>query len=569
MTSRSLCAAAAAFALALSWHAAWGAKAPQSRLSAPEDLVIWGGHIYTGDDSRPTAQAIGVRGGRINFVGSRRALAQAVGPHTQVIDLRGATLFPGFTDAHAHLREIGERELTLNLEGSPSLAAMLERVRKAADAAPPGQTLLGRGWIETHWPEARFPTATDLDGVAPDRPVILERADGHALVANSAALRAAHIDAATPAPFGGQIARGPDGQPNGMLIDAAAALIAPVLPKPTAAFKDQAYRAAFKVYPAYGWTGVHFMSVDYADVPLLESYARHGQLPLRVYNAVTAEDAGQLLANGPRTAADGRVITRTLKFYMDGALGSRGAALFETYADADTTGLIKMKRDETLKVWEAALRRGLQVTTHAIGDRANHMTLDWYEQAFAAVPPSQRGVAQPRWRIEHAQNLIPSDIPRFAQLGVIPSMQPSHAIGDLYFAPKRLGRERLKGAYAWQSLINAGAIIPGGTDAPVERGDPRIEFYAAITRRGLDGFQTQDWHPEQAVSRPTALKMFTLWPAYASFREGELGLIKPGYRADFTVFDTDFMTAPPSAILKARALMTVLDGAVAFRAAGW
>jgi hypothetical protein len=553
--------------LAITLTAALAARAQAGEL--PADSVYWGGPIYTAEDSRPKVEAVGVRAGRVVFVGDRKAAQALVGPKTTVVDLRGAAMFPGFTDAHAHLLGIGERELTLNLEGTPSIAAMLEAVKARVAATPKGQVVAGRGWIETHWPEARFPTRRDLDSVSPDNPVVLRRADGHALVANTAALKAAGIDRATVPPAGGDILKDAAGEPTGMLIDAAQGLVEKIVPAATPAFKAQAFRAGFKVYSSYGWTGLHNMSVDFDDAVMLEDFARRGELPLRVNNAVTPEGAGRLIAGGPRTAADGRVITRTVKFYMDGALGSRGAALFAPYDDADTTGLLQMKREDVLPVWERALRSGVQIATHAIGDRGNHLTLDWYEEAFRAVPPVERKVAEPRWRIEHAQVVALADIPRFAALGVIPSMQPSHAIGDLYFAPKRLGEERLKGAYAWKSLIDAGAIVPGGSDAPVERGSPMIEFYAAVARRSLDGFQGPDWHPEQAVDRATALKMFTVWPAYASFREREIGAIRSGMRADFSVFSVDFMTAPAAEILKARALLTVLDGQAAWRARDW
>ncbi len=534
------------------------------------DRVFWGGPIWTDDEAHPQAEAVAVRNGRVVYAGDRAQARTMVGAKTEVVDLKGAAMFPGFTDAHAHLREIGERELTLNLEGSASLAEAMQRLKARIAETPKGQVLIGRGWIETHWPEARFPTRQDLDAVSPDNPVLLQRADGHALVANSAALKLAGITRDTSAPFGGQILKDSAGEPTGMLVDTAMGLVEKIRPQETDAHKTEAYRAAFKVYSAYGWTGLHYMSVEYDDTLMLEAFAKKGELPLRVYNAVTPEGAQRLIKGGPREAADGRVITRTLKFYMDGALGSRGAALLEPYSDdPKNVGFLQMKEADVLPVWEAALRAGIQVTTHAIGDRGNREVLNWYEDAFKAVPAAERKVNPPRWRVEHAQIVNPADIPRFAKLGVIPSMQASHAIGDLYFAPKRLGEERLKGAYAWKSFIDSGSIVPGGTDAPVERGDPRIEFYAAITRRSLDGFQGPDWHPEEAVDRATALKMFTLWPAYASFRENELGKIARGYRADFTVFDVDFMRADPKDILKARAMMTVLDGKPAYRAPGF
>jgi len=556
-------------ALAASAVAVLLAAAPVNAAPRGADLILWGGPIWTADDARPQVEAVAVRDGRIVYAGDRTGAQAMRRPDTTVVDLRGAALFPGFTDSHAHLLEIGERELTLNLAGEPSIAAVLEKVKAHAAGLKPGEVLWGRGWIETHWPEHRFLTRQDLDSVVPDRPVLLGRSDGHALVANSMALKLAGITRDTPAPAGGAILKDASGEPTGLLLDAAMGLVEKLIPQPSPAQKDRAYRAAFAVYSSRGWTGLHYMSVEYDDALQLEDYARRGELPLRVYNAVTPEGAERLIQGGARDAADGRVITRTLKFYMDGALGSRGAALFKPYDDADTTGLIKMERDKVLPVWEAALRSGVQVTTHAIGDRANHLTLDWYQAAFEAVPPAQRKVKDPRWRIEHAQILQLSDIPRFARLGVIPSMQPSHAIGDLDFAPARLGEDRLAGAYAWNSLIKAGAIVPGGSDAPVERGDPLMEFYAAVARKALDGHSGPDWHPEQAVNRATALKMFTVWPAYASFREHDLGEIRVGERADFSVFSADLMTVPEAEILKARPLMTVLDGKVAWRAGDW
>jgi len=558
---RLLVSALAALTLSACAH-----KAP-----APADLVFWGGPVHTADDARPTAEAVAVDDGRIVYVGDQAGARRRVGPETKIVDLKGAALYPGFTDAHAHLRGIGERELTLNLEGVASVAELTQRVRARVEQAGPGPVITGRGWIETHWPEKRFPTRDDLDRVAPDNPVLLVRADGHALVANSAALKAAGIDGSTRAPEGGEILKDVAGRPTGMLIDAAMGLVSALRAAPGEGDRIRALRKGHDVYSAYGWTGLHNMSVDWEDVQALEALAANGEFPgLRVYNAVTPEAGRRLVQEGARTAADGRVITRAIKYYVDGALGSRGAALHAPYQDAPhTSGLVQLRKEEILPLYAQALRRGVQVTTHAIGDRGNTLVLDWYAEAFAAVPERERGVADPRWRVEHAQVVAPGDIPRFAALGVIPSMQPSHAIGDLHFAPARLGDERLEGAYAWKSLVDAGSIVPGGSDAPVERGDPLIEFYAAVARRDLKGFAGPDWRPQQAVDRATALKMFTLWPAYASFREKELGSITVGKRADLTVFSLDLMTAEEAQIPGAKALMTVVDGRIAHRADGW
>ncbi len=545
--------------LALALLLAAGASAAQAQ------TVYYGGAIYTGVDAAPTAEVVAVQEGRIIFVG-RRADMPDYG-RFEGVDLKGATLFPGFTDGHAHLDGVGWRELTLNLEGAASVAEAMARLTAWAEANPEGP-IVGRGWIETHWPEARFLTAADLDAAAPGRIVLLGRADGHAVAASSAALAAAGIDASTVAPSGGEILKGPDGRPTGLLVDAAEQLVASLMPQADPEALRAAYRAGFRVEAAYGWTGVHFMSAPWRDIPLLEAMAEAGEAPLRIYNSITPDGAAELIAGGPRSVADGRIITRAIKYYADGALGSRGAALFEPYADRpDTTGLMQITGEEIVPLYEAALRGGIQIATHAIGDRGNASVAAWYQQALSAVPAADRpNGADVRWRIEHAQILRPSDYHWFQHLPIIASMQPSHAIGDFHFAPARLGDARLDGAYAWHSLVDRGVIVVGGSDAPVERGDPLIEFYAAVARADLEGFQGPDWRPGEAVDRATALKMFTLWPAYASFREDELGTIEVGKRADFTAFSVDLMTAPVADILNGRAVLTVVDGVVVHRA---
>jgi predicted amidohydrolase YtcJ len=526
------------------------------------DTLYRNGTIHTGLDGEPTVEALVVTKGRIVYAGNLQGTSHYQSAAS--IDLGGAHLFPGFTDAHAHLYGIGRRETTLNLEGTPSLEALIQRLAAEAERQGTG-VITGRGWIETGWVEGRFPNRFDLDRAAPGRVVLLRRADGHALVASSKALEASGVGPDTPEVEGGRIERDEEGMPTGILIDNAMALVAQL----AADLKGDARRPALsmgaKVMNAYGWTGVHNMSVNADDVQLLENMADQGDLSLRVYNAID-EDVMRLLAKGPRRAGNDRVITRAVKVYMDGALGSRGAALLEPYYDdPKTSGLMVRGEEESRTLFARALRDGVQLSVHAIGDRGNREVLNWMEAAFDEVPAAERRIAAPRWRIEHAQMLNPSDIPRFAKLGVIPSMQPSHAIGDLHFARARVGKSRLNGAYAWNSLIKAGSIIPGGSDAPVERGDPRIEFYAAVSRHDLKGYQGKDWHPEEAVDRVTALKMFTLWPAYASFREDELGTIEPGKRADFTVFADDIMTIPEMDILSTKIVMTVVDGQTVYK----
>ncbi len=530
------------------------------------DRVFLGGPIHTGVPGASAIEAVAVKNGIVAAAGARAGIEPLIGPDTDVIDLRGAALYPGFTDAHAHLLGVGFREMTLNLEGVGSIAELVDIVAATAQETPEGATIYGRGWIETGWPEARFPNRADLDEASLVHPIVLERADGHAVVANSLALRKAGVTRASVDPKGGRIERGPKGEPTGMLIDNAANLVASLIAAPSGAQKREAFAAGAEVYAAYGWTGVHNMSVDPADVVLIEDGASGGDIAIRVYNAVDRAGYGSI-SGGAKSAAKGRVVTRAVKLYADGALGSRGAALAAPYADApDTSGLLLMTEAEALPLLEQALRDGVQIATHAIGDRGNSLVLGWYEKAFAAVPAAMRKIAEPRWRIEHAQILRLDDIARFAELGVIASMQPSHAIGDLYFAPARLGDARLDGAYAWRSLLDAGALIAGGSDAPVERGDPLIEFYAAVARKDLKGEAGADWRPNEKITRAEALALFTSAPAFASFQENDLGTIEAGKKADFTVFSKDIMTVPEADILTAKPVMTVVDGEIIFSA---
>jgi predicted amidohydrolase YtcJ len=537
--------------------------------AAPErtaDLVIWGGPIYTSNDVHQSVEAVAVKGARIVYTGDQHDARKLVGSGTEVIDLRGAALFPGFTDCHAHLRNIGEREINLNLEGAPSVAAVVDRLSVRVAQTRPGEVIVGQGWIETDWPEHRFLTRADIDAVSPANPVLLYRADFHAIVVNSVALRASHIDASTAAPAGGEIVKDSSGQLTGMLLDNARSLVRALTPPPDTAQRVRLFRTALTLYASRGWTGVHNMSLDWDDVEVLEKMDRDGEIRLRLYNFVHHASAAPLLEHGGRATADGLVVTRGVKFYADGALGSRGAALFEKYSDADTTGLVTLDRMEASSAYKQALKKGLQITTHAIGDRGNRIALDTYAQAFAEVPIAARAVPQPRWRIEHAGVLSPADIPRFGGLGVIASMQPSHAIGGLHFAPARLGTARIQGAYAWKSLLQSGALVVGGSDAPVSRGDPLEEFYAAVYRHDLKGYAGPDWHLEQALDRAAALNLFTAAAAYARFAEQDLGSITVGKLADFSAFSVDLMRAPPTEIPKAHAVLTVIGGRVVYHA---
>ncbi|MBI2813243.1 MAG: amidohydrolase [Opitutae bacterium] len=546
---------------------------PLSALAAsPGNLVLVNGNIHTGDEKSPKAEMVMVRDGRITHVGTREEMQRMLPVGSpRVIDLHGATVVPGLNDAHLHLAGIGFRELSFDLEGTKSVAELREKLRARIAQEGTKKWIVGRGWIETHWSPAEFPTARELDEVSPGNPVALTRADGHALVANSQALKLARIDRSTPDPTGGKILRYPDsGEATGMLIDEAQSLVERLLPQPTAAETERALIVGAQREISLGWTAVQIAGHSYDEAELVRRLVKEGKIKLRIHDAVSAPgaDAEQLMARGPVLGeSDGRYTRRGVKLYIDGALGSRGAALLAPYADApDNTGLLMKRADELRPFLEDALRRGIQVQTHAIGDRGNRMMLDLYEKAFAAVPAKERQVAEPRWRIEHAQIIAPADIPRFGRLGVIASMQPSHAIGDLYFAPKRLGSARLAGAYAWQSLLQSGAVIAAGSDAPVERGEPMIEFYAAVARRSLDGFANPDWHHEQRMTRAQALRAMTRDAAYAAFEENERGTIAVGQRADFTVLSADIMQIPEAEILQAKCLMTIVGGEVVYEA---
>ena len=542
---------------------------PLQSTVTPADIVFKNGNVYTANNKTPQAEAIAVKADRIVFVGSNAEAQKHVGPNTRVVDLKGNTVLPGFTDSHQHLAGVGQREMTLNLEGSTSLEDFLAKVKARVDQAKPGEWITGRGWIETHWKPPMFPTRSDLDKVALNNPIVLTRADGHASVVNSAALNLAGIDKTTPNPFGGEISKDKkSGEPNGMLIDAAQGLVRRRVPPTSAADAERAVVLGVKRNIELGWTQVQDAGGSYNDVEIFKKLYAAGTIKLRIYKAVhgPGPNATRLLNEGATIGAYGNRFTfRAIKVVSDGALGSRGAALQEPYSDApDTSGFLTVKAEELRPMLAEALRKGIQVETHAIGDRANDFILDEYEAAFRAVAPDQRKVESPRWRVEHAQIVNPADIPRFAKLRVIPSMQPSHAIGDLFFAPSRVGIPRLKGSYAWESFIKLGLPVAGGSDAPVERGEPMIEFYAAVARKDQKGFSGEGWHPEEAVTRDQALKMFTLWPAYAAFEEELRGTIEVGKLADLTILSADIMKIPEAEILKTRCVMTVINGEIVF-----
>ena len=532
----------------------------------PADLIVTGGRIYTVDDTRPIVEAFVVSKGHFVFAGTTRDAMLYKGPSTRVLDVHGATVYPGLIDAHAHMLGLGLALSSVDLVGAPSYEEVVSRVAARAKTVPAGQWITGNGWDQNRWPVKEFPTNAALSRAVPDHPVMLDRVDGHAVLANAAAMRAAGITVTTPDPAGGRIIRDANGIPTGVFVDNAEGLIQRALPDLTPKQLSDAIHAAAVECNKWGLTEVQDMGSGRPTIEAFESLARAGHLPLRSYIMVTDDqpDLDYYFARGPKKALyDGHVWVRGIKLYADGALGSRGAALLAPYRDdSGNVGLLVSTEEHLEQRAIAALRHGFQVSTHAIGDRGNRNALDAYEAALDAVPTPDA-----RLRIEHAQIISPADIPRFAKLGVIPSMQASHQTSDMPWAERRLGALRIRGAYAWRSLLNTGVIIPNGTDFPVEHVNPLITFHSAVTRQDAENMPVGGWYPDQRMTRKEALRSMTIWPAFAAFQENELGSITAGKYADFTIVDRDIMTVPAEQILGARVVATYVGGSAVYQAA--
>jgi predicted amidohydrolase YtcJ len=533
--------------------------------SSPADLVVTNAIVYTADSAHPRAEALAVRGDRILFVGSSAGAAALAGPGTARIDAGGRPLYPGFIDAHAHLRNLSLILATLDLRGVPSYDSLVTLVAARARQAAPGSWVRGRGWDQNLW-GTDFPTNAALSRATPDHPVYLRRVDGHAALVNQAALRLAGITRTTPDPPGGRIIRDASGEPTGVLIDVAFQLVERVIPADNVERRRATTLPAIAEANRFGLTGIHDPGIEALDLQAYESLAREGRFNLRSYLMILAEsDTGSFLAaqlaQKPRVGLyDGHLWIRAVKIEFDGAMGSRGAALLAPYSDdPGNSGHYRMAPEEMAQIVLRALRAGYQMAIHAIGDRANRVVLDTYATALAQVPTPDH-----RFRVEHAQLLAPEDIPRFAQLGVIPSMQGSHQTSDMYWIGERIGPERVRGAYAWHSLRETGVIIPNGSDAPVESINPLVSFHAFVTRQDADNQPAGGWFPAQRLTREEALLGMTLWPAYASFMENEVGSLAVGKYADFVILDQDIMTVPVEKILATKVVKTVLGGKTVF-----
>jgi hypothetical protein len=543
----------------------WGMLLIVSALhQQPADLVVLNAKIYTADVNRPVAEALAVRGGRIAFVGSARGALALAGPRTEKLDLAGRTVIPGMVDAHAHLLGLGQALRTVDLVGTRSYEEVVARVAERANTARSGEWIRGRGWDQNDWADTRFPTHQALSRAVPNNPVYVTRVDGHAALVNAKALELAQVTAATPDPTGGRFIRDSAGAPTGVLIDAAQGIVGRVIPAPSRAELREQTLAAITEANRWGVTGIHDAGVGAEGIAVYEALAREGRYNLRNYVMIRSNDEGldAFMRRGPQNGLHGgRLWIRAIKLSADGALGSRGAALLEPYADdPGNTGLITTPPERIKSVAVRALRTGFQLNVHAIGDRANRIVLDQFAAALREVP-----VADHRFRIEHAQILHYQDIPRLAELDVIPSMQGSHQSSDMYWVPARIGWSRSEGAYAWRSLLNTGVVIPNGSDFPVEAVNPLISFHAFVSRQDAAGYPAGGWFPAQRTTREEALRSMTLWPAYAAFMEGESGTLTAGKHADFVVLDRDIMTIDAEEVLGTRVMMTVLGGRTVYR----
>ncbi|MDX2472685.1 MAG: amidohydrolase [Candidatus Krumholzibacteria bacterium] len=520
------------------------------------DLVLTGGTIMTADGQ--PASAIALKDGRILSVGND--LADLVGPETRVIELDGAVVSPGFNDSHAHLYGLGKSLGQIDLMGTESAAEAVRMAQQAHADLPDGTWLEGRGWDQNDWAVQDYPTAAMLDAVTGDRPTFLRRVDGHAAWANSAALRAAGITADTPDPEGGEILRDSQGRPTGILIDNGNDLVRAAIPEVGLEEMERRVKLAVAHCWSEGVTGVHEAGVSWRRAELYKRLAAAGELDLRLYGMYDDVPAtlDSAVAAGPYVSDDHLLTMRAIKLYGDGALGSRGALLLNDYSDQHGYhGLAVTTTEHLREVIRRGADSGFQLCTHAIGDGANRLVLDLYEELL----PAENDL---RWRVEHAQILHPDDIPRFGQLGVIAAMQPTHCTSDMDWANERLGDDRLLGAYAWRSLLASGAHICFGTDFPVERVNPLHGLFSARTRTHHDGTPPAGWQPQEILTGAEAHSLYTAGSAYAAFQESELGRLAPGYLADLVVLDGNPVTCEPQELLSMQVLHTVVHGELVY-----
>ena len=481
------------------------------------------------------------------------------GPNTEVIDGEGNVMMPGLIDAHGHVMGLGFQQMNANLTNTNSLDEALQRVRDYAVKYPNLTWIEGRGWNHTHWDIGRFPTAEELDQVVSDRPVWLSRVDGHAGWANTKAMEMAGITAETEAPEGGKIIRDENGNPTGVFVDAAMSLVSSEIPDPTEKEQKLALEKALQQMRSHGLTSVHDAGVGVNTWEMYKNFADQEKMKTRIYAMISGTDStfDALSENGPIDSyKNDRLALQSVKIYADGALGSRGAAMLEPYSDdPDNRGLLFHRQEKMNSMVLKAMSNGYQANVHAIGDRANRQVLD----AFANAKDSL-GNQELRNRIEHAQIVHPNDIPRFKELNIIASMQPTHATSDMNMAEDRIGEERMEGGYAWQTFLDQGTVVASGSDFPVESVNPFFGLYSAVTRQDHQGNPEGGWYPSERMTREQAFRSFTLDAAYAAHQEDVLGSLEPGKWADFILIDRDYFEVPDIEIWQTNVLETWVAG---------
>lgn len=528
-------------------------------------LIIHNAQVYTSHAGQPTAQAVAVRGDRIVLIGTSQAALELRGPETRVVDADGGTLVPGLQDSHGHFTELGASLQVLQLRGTNSYDEIVQMVRARAATARPGEWIEGRSWDQNDWPVKEWPHHQALTDAAPNNPVYLTRVDGHAALVNKTALDAAGVTSKTPDPPGGRVIRDDKGDPAGVLIDSAQDLVAAKIPEPSAAQLEDQILLADEQARRLGLTSVHDAGTTPTVVAAYRRLIDAGQLKTRLY--VMLRGPMSMLEpefkRGPLiNYANHHLSVRAIKIGADGALGSRGAALLEPYSDEPTTsGLMTTPPNEIYAQTLAAARAGFQTCIHAIGDRGNRVAMDVFERVQREVP----GARDQRMRNEHAQILDAAEIPRFAKLNVIASMQATHATSDMPWVPARIGRERMEeGAYVWKRLLATGVVLANGSDFPVEEPNPMLGFYASITRQDPKGQPPGGWMPGERMTRDEMLKSFTWNAAYASHAEKDLGSIELGKLADLVLLDKNVMTVEPREILSTQAIMTIIGGEIVY-----
>lgn len=525
------------------------------------DLLLRHGVFYPVQPPGRVEGSLAVREGRIVYLGPDAGAEKLRGPNTRVIDLAGRAVTPGLIDAHSHLAGLGEALAQVDLVGTTSYDEVIRRVREAAAKVPAGTWVRGRGWDQNDWPDKRFPLHEALSAAVPGHPVWLERIDGHAALVNAAAMKILGIDAAIQDPSGGRFLRDEAGKPSGVLVDNAMGVVAGRLPAPSVDERKRLIAMAARHCLERGLTTVTDMGIGDADYQAYSSLRRADELPIRASLFLTDDEAllTHWFRRGPDIDPEARLQVRGVKLYVDGALGSRGAALVEPYSDDDgNIGLLVSSGDHLAEVSRRAAQTGFQIAIHAIGDRGGVVALDAMESALGGPGP------QARFRLEHAQVLRLQDIDRMARLGIIASMQPTHATSDMPWAGDRVGERRLQGAYAWRRVLSAGGRLALGSDFPVESADPRLGLYAAVTRQDLDGKPTGGWLPGEKLTREEALRGFTLDAAWSLFLEKEVGSLEVGKRADLVVFAQDPMTIPEAEIPRAGVDYTLVNGQVVY-----